>query len=256
MKITRKDFLLLSGVGLLGMAGKKVVSAVTEASSASPAPAGSAPKKRWGMVIDLQKCRQDAGCDACIKACNTAHNIPQFHDPAHEVKWIWDQPFETVFPFERTEYVQQTYAGHPIPLLCNHCGSPACVRVCPTQATWKREDGIVMMDWHRCIGCRYCIAACPYGSRSFNWQDPRPAIATINPDFPTRTKGVVEKCNFCEERLAKGLAPACVGACPEKAMTFGDLEDPNSEARNLLRARFAVQREPELGTSPSVYYLV
>ena len=112
------------------------------------------------------------------------------------------------------------------------------------------------MDWHRCIGCRYCVAACPYGSRSFNWQDPRPAIATVNPDFPTRTKGVVEKCNFCEERLAKGLAPACVGACQEKAMTFGDLEDPDSEARKLLRARFAVQREPELGTSPSVYYLV
>jgi len=255
VKITRKDFLRLSGLGLLGLAGKKAMRAITDASSAIPA--GGAPKKRWAMVIDLQKCRQDAGgCDACVKACNAAHNVPQFHDRAHEVKWIWNQPFETVFPFERTEYVRQTYAGHPIPVLCNHCANPACVRVCPTQATWKRDDGIVMMDWHRCIGCRYCVAACPYGSRSFNWQDPRPAIATINPDFPTRTKGVVEKCNFCEERLAKGLAPACVGACEEKALTFGDLEDPDSEVRKLLRARFAVQREPELGTSPSVYYLV
>jgi molybdopterin-containing oxidoreductase family iron-sulfur binding subunit len=123
-------------------------------------------------------------------------------------------------------------------------------------ATWKREDGIVMMDWHRCIGCRYCVAACPYGSRSFNWQDPRTALATINPDFPTRTKGVVEKCNFCEERLARGEQPACVGACPEKAFIFGNLADPNSEPRQLLRTRFAVQREPELGTGPSVYYLV
>jgi molybdopterin-containing oxidoreductase family iron-sulfur binding subunit len=131
------------------------------------------------------------------------------------------------------------------------------VRVCPTQATWKRdEDGIVMMDWHRCIGCRYCMAACPYGSRSFNWQDPRPAIASFNPDFPTRTKGVVEKCNFCEERLARGKRPACVEACPEKTIVFGDLLDPDSEPRQLLRTRFSLQREPELGTSPSVYYLV
>ncbi len=100
------------------------------------------------------------------------------------------------------------------------------------------------------------MAACPYGSRSFNWQDPRPAIASPNPDFPTRTKGVVEKCNFCEERLARGLRPACVEACQEKAMVFGDLTDPGSEPRKLLRARFALQREPELGTGPSVYYLV
>jgi molybdopterin-containing oxidoreductase family iron-sulfur binding subunit len=143
-----------------------------------------------------------------------------------------------------------------VPLLCNHCADPPCTRVCPTQATWKRDDGIVMMDWHRCIGCRYCVAACPYGSRSFNWEDPRPSISSINPDFPTRTKGVVEKCNFCEERLARGLKPACVDACPQHVFTFGNLADPDSEPRQLLRERFAVQREPELGTGPSVFYLV
>ncbi len=254
MKITRKDFLRLSGLGLLAVAGKKAVRAITEA-----APSATAPKKtkQWGMVIDLAKCRQEAGCVDCIKACNTAHNIPQIPDPAHQVKWIWDQPFETVFPLLKTDYTKQVYTGHPITVMCNHCANPPCVRVCPTQATWKREeDGIVMMDWHRCIGCRYCMAACPYGSRSFNWQDPRPAIASLNPDFPTRTKGVVEKCNFCEERLARGQRPACVEACPEKTMVFGDLMDPDSEPRQLLRTRFALQREPELGTSPSVYYLV
>ena len=123
-------------------------------------------------------------------------------------------------------------------------------------ATWRREDGVVMMDFHRCIGCRYCMAACPYGSRSFNWKDPRPAIAEVNPDFPTRTKGVVEKCDFCEERLAKNLGPLCAEACAEKALVFGNLEQPDSEIRRALRSRFALQRKPELGTGPSVYYLI
>lgn len=257
MKISRKDFLRLSGLSLLAIAGRRVLRTVTgEATANAGSSATLATPPRWGMVIDLQKCRQKDGCTGCIKACNSAHNIPQFRDAAHEVKWVWTQPFETVFPFEQTDYTRQTYQGHPIPLLCNHCANPPCVRVCPTQATWKRSDGIVMMDWHRCIGCRYCLAACPYGSRSFNWQDPRPAIATVNPDFPTRTKGVVEKCNFCEERLAKSQMPACVEGCEEKAIIFGDLQDANSAPRQLLRARFAIQREPELGTGPSVYYLV
>ena len=113
-----------------------------------------------------------------------------------------------------------------------------------------------MMDYHRCIGCRYCMAACPYGSRSFNWVDPRPYIETVNPQYPTRTKGVVEKCNFCAERLADGQLPACVEACPEKALIFGDLHDENSPVRQALRSRYAVQRKPELGTGPSVFYLV
>ncbi len=254
MKITRKDFLRLSGLSLLAVTGKKVVRAVTGSADAQKTVPNA---KRWGMVIDLQKCREKEGCSLCIKACNQAHNIPQFHDQAHEVKWIWKQPYETVFPFAETDYTRQAYTGRPIPLLCNHCTNPPCVRVCPTHATWKREDGIVMMDWHRCIGCRYCMAACPYGSRSFNWQDPRPAIAAINADFPTRTKGVVEKCNFCEERLARNQAPVCVEACKSiGAIAFGDLNDPESEPRRILRSRFAIQREPELGTGPSVYYLV
>jgi len=128
--------------------------------------------------------------------------------------------------------------------------------VCPTAATWKREDGIVMMDWHRCIGCRYCMAACPYGSRSFNFVDPRPYVTNINPEFPTRTKGVVEKCSFCDERLAKGQIPACVESCSEQALTFGDLNDATSELRRVLASRYAIQRRPELGTGPAVYYLI
>jgi molybdopterin-containing oxidoreductase family iron-sulfur binding subunit len=100
------------------------------------------------------------------------------------------------------------------------------------------------------------MAACPYGSRSFNWTDPRPYIANQNPDFPTRTKGVVEKCNFCEERIEKGERPACAKACPQDAMIFGDLHDANSKVRELLRTRYTVRRKPELGTNPQIYYIV
>jgi len=251
MKLTRKQFLQISGLTLIAAAAKKVVRGVV----ISPASTKTKPA-RWGMAIDMGKCRHREGCNGCIKACHSAHNVPQFADPAHEVKWIWKQPFEQVFPFAQTEYTRELNTGHPVLLMCNHCDDPPCVDVCPVEATWRTDDGIVTIDFHRCIGCRYCMAACPYGSRSFNWQDPRPAIANLNPDFPTRTKGVVEKCNFCEERLAKNLAPLCVEACEEHALAFGDLEEPDSEIRKLLRSRFAVQRRPELGTGPSVYYLI
>jgi molybdopterin-containing oxidoreductase family iron-sulfur binding subunit len=113
-----------------------------------------------------------------------------------------------------------------------------------------------MMDWHRCIGCRYCIAACPYGSRSFNWIDPRPYVKHLTSEFPTRSKGVVEKCTFCAERLAQGKPPACVAACEANALLFGDLEDPSSPAREALRSGYTIRRKAELGTMPEVYYIV
>ena len=251
MKTTRKRFLQLSGLSLIAVIAKKLVRGAASVSASE----GSAKTTRWGMAIDLQKCRRKEGCDLCIKACHSAHNVPHFADGRHEIKWVWKQSFEDVFPFAQTQYTRNVFAGVPVLLLCNHCDDPPCEDVCPVGATWKRDDGVVMMDWHRCIGCRYCMAACPYGSRSFNWQDPRPAISAINPDFPTRTKGVVEKCNFCEERLAKKLSPLCVESCEEKALVFGDLEQPDSEIRQVLRSRFALQRKPELGAGPSVYYL-
>jgi molybdopterin-containing oxidoreductase family iron-sulfur binding subunit len=253
MKITRKDFLRLTGFSFLAIGSIRAIRAISSYATSSLVGSGTKPI-RWGMVIDFKKCKTD--CNQCIAACNQAHNIPKITDSAHEIKWIWEQPFKDVFPASATNYGQPDLVSMRVPLMCNHCGNPPCTRVCPTRATWKRDDGIVMMDWHRCIGCRYCVAACPYGSRSFNWQNPRLAIASINQDFPTRTKGVVEKCNFCEERLARGESPACVEACPEKAFIFGNLADPDSEPRRILRSRFAIQREPELGTGPSVYYLV
>jgi len=194
---------------------------------------------RYALAIDLDLC---IGCNACTLACKAEHGT----QPG--VLWCYVVEKE----YGRLPDVTRLF----LPVLCNHCDNPPCVRVCPTQATWKREDGIVMMDFHRCIGCRFCMAACPYGSRSFNWGDPRPYITETNPDFPTRSKGVVEKCNFCVERLARGLIPACVEACKDKALVFGDLEDSSSEVRNILRSHYTIRRKPELGTRPQAHYIV
>jgi molybdopterin-containing oxidoreductase family iron-sulfur binding subunit len=262
MKITRKNFLRLAGGSVLAAGACKLVNAVSDAAQLPTAAHGAknaaassdAIAQRWGMAIDFERCRK--GCTDCIRACNATHNIPQIPDPDREVKWIWEESYEKVFPSQRTDYGRQDLAGSLLLVLCNHCADPPCVRVCPTKATWKRDDGIVMMDYHRCIGCRYCMAACPYGSRSFNWFDPRPYIHPVNPQLPTRTKGVVEKCNFCEERLADGLLPACVEACSEKALIFGNLNDENSAVRQILRKRYSVRRKPELGTGPAIFYLV
>jgi molybdopterin-containing oxidoreductase family iron-sulfur binding subunit len=210
------------------------------------------------MVIDLKKCREAEGdCDDCIKACHQIHNVPDFDNKKDEVKWIWKESFHHAFHGQEHEYLTEEIKHGNTMLLCNHCDNPPCTNVCPTQATWKREeDGIVMMDWHRCIGCRYCVAACPYGSRSFNWRDPRPHIENLHDEYPSRQRGVVEKCTFCEERLAKGQIPACVEACKNNAIIFGDLEDPHSEVREALGEQFSMIRKPELGTKPQVYYLL
>jgi len=254
MKLTRKDFLRIAAGTVVAAGAGRLVHAIGGNDARPPALPAQA-KRRWGMAIDLQKCREEKECDTCIKACHLAHNVPEIPNRAHEVKWIWNERYENVFPFQQNEYARQTFQSS-LTVLCNHCAHPPCVRVCPTQATWKREDGVVMMDYHRCIGCRYCMAACPYGSRSFNYVDPRPHIGKVNPDFPTRAAGVVEKCNFCEERLANGQLPACVEACPRKALIFGDLNDENSPVRHALRGRYSIQRQPELGCGPSIFYLV
>jgi len=257
MGCDRKTFLRVTGLSLAAIASGKAGTADNGPERASGPPvSGDLTAKRWGMVIDLRKCIKKAGCDLCVKACRNCHNIPEIGDRRHEIKWIWKERFKDAFVSERSEYADAAFQELPVVVLCNHCNRPPCVRVCPTQATWKREDGIVMMDYHRCIGCRYCMAACPYGSRSFNWEDPRPGIKELSAEFPTRSAGVVEKCTFCAERLAKGNPPACVQACEPKAMLFGDLEDPGSAVREALRANAAIRRKAELGTAPEVYYIV
>jgi len=256
MEFDRRGLLKVAGLSLLGLIAAPAWYVISRAKlpGKSPAP-GILPEKKWGMVINLKKCWAEDGCTDCIDACHRIHNVPDFGNPKDEIKWIWKVPHGRAFPEHGHEFTEETSTGRPVPVLCNQCDDPPCIKYCPTRATWRREDGIVMMDYHRCIGCRYCMAGCPYGSRSFNWKNPRPFVRKINFDFPTRTKGVVEKCNFCQERLAEGLLPACVEACKEKALIFGDLNDRDSEVRKILRSRKIIQRLPELGTKPKVYYV-
>ena len=256
----RRDFFKLAGLGAVGAAGARAIAYAAGQQalpSAGAAGGGAATGKRWAMVIDVKTLLEKEDMDVLIRACHEAHNVPDIPSEAEAVKWIWTEPYEDTFPAQSHEYVETGLKNKELLVFCNHCDNPPCTRVCPTQATWKREsDGIVMMDWHRCIGCRYCIAACPYGSRSFNWREPKPYIDTVDPSFPHRTRGVVEKCNFCEERLADGKLPACVEACQHGALTFGDLHDEHSNVRQLLRERHALRRKPSLGTLPEVFYLV
>jgi molybdopterin-containing oxidoreductase family iron-sulfur binding subunit len=240
----------------IGVAGGASVRAL----ASSP---GDGSGTRLAMVVDLRKFDKDGAlAKRCIEACHRAHNVPAHTRPKDQIKWIWTEDFETAFHEQELQLVRSDLEGKQTLLLCNHCDNPPCTRVCPTRATWKREeDGLVMMDWHRCIGCRYCVVACPYGSRSFNWVDPRSAHnlddpGELEPTFPTRMRGVVEKCNFCEERLAKGELPACVEACDDDELIFGDLNDEHGKVRAMLEQHFTIRRKPVLGTHPEVYYIV
>jgi len=259
MSTNRRNFLKIAGVTALTLISPTLLlsdraKADLQIPGQDHKPVNGLTAKRWAMAIDAVKCPPD--CTDCITACHAVHNVPNFGNRKDEIKWIWTEPFASVFPAEDHPYSGSALQKLKVPVLCNHCANPPCVRVCPTQATFKRPDGIVMMDYHRCIGCRLCMAGCPYGARSMNFRDPRPFISKIHPDFPTRTKGVVEKCNFCEERLAKGQLPACVLACKEKALVFGDVENPQSDVRKLIEKRFNLRRRAHLGTVPQIYYIL
>lgn len=279
MDSKRRDFLKIAGLtAIAGIAapsafntllkGEALASEHGEAAAAAGGHGAAAAKtgKRYGMVIDVKKFTENPGlADKCVSVCHTIHNVPDFGNKKDEIKWIWVDSFQHVFPDDSSHYKQpEGLNSLPILTLCNHCDNPPCVRACPTQATFRSKDGIVGMDYHRCIGCRFCMAACPYGARSFNWRDPRgkdangqPFIKAENPKFPTRMRGVVEKCNFCTERLAIGQIPACVEAAAQsKALVFGDLNDPNSEISQVLKTTFTIQRKPSAGTHPSLFYII
>ncbi|MFP4445582.1 MAG: sulfate reduction electron transfer complex DsrMKJOP subunit DsrO [Desulfosudaceae bacterium] len=258
MENSRRQFLKVAAVTGAGLAAAPALTSLATAAETKPrtvANPQALTAEHWAMVIDTRKFKYASDLDPIIQACDKVHNIPSFENERHEIKWIWKEGFMHVFPSKENHYLAERLENLSFLVLCNQCGNPPCVRACPTKATFQREDGIVMMDYHRCIGCRFCMAACPYGSRSFNFRDPRPGLEEINIDFPIRMKGVVEKCNFCAERLAEGKMPACVEAS-DGAILFGDLADPRSSVRQALRENFAIRRKPELGTEPSVYYII
>ena len=278
MDSNRRKFLKMAGLGAIaGVAAPSAFNSLLqgEAHASSGGHGHAAPVehgghgdavpsgKQYGLVIDVKKFADNPGLgEQCVKACHTLHNVPDYGNKKDEIKWIWVEKYENAFP-EHSHYKRNAELHKmPIITLCNHCAKPPCVRACPTKATFKNSDGIVMMDFHRCIGCRFCMAACPYGARSFNWRDPRgknqlgkPFLTRINPDFPTRTRGVVEKCNFCAERLARGQKPACVEAAGD-AMVFGDLNNPGDPINKVLSEKFTIQRKPALGTNPSLFYIL
>jgi len=200
----------------------------------------------WGMVFDLRRC---IGCNACAVACKQENSLP------HDVF------FTQTLSEEVGEYPKVTRVY--IPTLCNHCADAPCERVCPTGATYTREDGIVMVDEQVCIGCGSCIVACPYDARTLvEAAQLKEGLFMTGELTPHEKQGIgrfvagtVVKCSFCHERVDAGLQPACVITCPTDARIFGDLDDPNSNVRGLIRERGGRQPLPEKGTEPKVYYI-
>lgn len=217
---------------------------------------------RIGMVIDLEKC---IGCRSCAVACKQ-------HNAQPPGNW-WNRVFTPGSGYHLTAPI----AGmeYFLPVSCQHCDNAPCEKVCPVGATYYSEDRAVLIDFERCIGCRYCMAACPYGVRQFNWESPEKAHKKVeylnNYSYgypkkhykdgrlvytPLRPKGTAEKCTFCVQYRDAGQSPACVRACTGKARVIGDLDDPDSEVSRLIRDRGGFRLLPEKGTKPKVYYLL
>jgi Fe-S-cluster-containing dehydrogenase component len=264
VKLTRRDFLTVAAAA----AGSIVIAEVLTTGPLSPFsnlqqeqveglpveashPETTKGVFHWGMVIDLDKC---IGCGYCQRACSATNDVAP------------DKPWNIVVP-EKTTNGQDFFLSRP----CLHCQDAPCVEVCPVKATYHRDDGLVIMDYERCIGCRYCEVACPYDARKFNWEarsDTNQYIPTWGiAEVPRRARGVIEKCTFCIHRIDAGLkrglmpgrdreaTPACVNICPVQARTFGDLNDPNSVISQLIAANPVFRLREDLGTEASVYYI-
>lgn len=198
------------------------------------------------MAISLERC---IGCHTCASACKMQNNVPMGMQWNRIITEGCDVLDGAVGDFPN---LSRTY----IPLACQHCENAACLKVCPVGATYKDEQGRTQVDYDKCIGCRICMAACPYNARVFNWDEPNrdPNHNYGDKDVQARYKGVVEKCTLCKERTARDEKPMCVICCPTKARIFGDLDDPNSEVSQLVATKNAGQLLPEKGTDPQVYY--
>ncbi len=213
--LDRRSFLKTLGIASAAAAG---IAALPTSVLATPVE----PKVRYGMLIDTRRC---VGCHACSISCRSENEVPL----GHHRSWV-EYIEKGTFP-----NVSQNF----LPRLCNQCSAPQCVSVCPTGATYKRpEDGIVVVDKDICIGCKYCLLACPYDARF------------LNP-----VTGTADKCDFCQHRLAQGLEPACVSTCFNRARIFGDLNDPGSEISRLIATNPVTVLRPEMGTKPNVFYI-
>ena len=221
---------------------------------------GARPNTLWGYGLDLSRC---IGCRRCVYACVRENNQSR-HNP--QVQWIRVLRLkrENLVDLDNSEHyynpdlVPEEHFAY-MPVQCQHCENPPCVKVCPVHATWKEPDGLVVVDYNWCIGCRYCMAACPYKGRVFNWAEPKIPPEELNTSVHylgnrPRLKNVVEKCTFCVQRVRNGRYPACVEACPTGTRKFGNLLDPNSEIRYLIDHKRVFRLKEDLNTEPKFYY--
>ncbi|ROR32167.1 sulfate reduction electron transfer complex DsrMKJOP subunit DsrO [Inmirania thermothiophila] len=237
---TRRDFLRAGGALAAGVLLAPGVFLLGPA-AARPAGEPASSRQRWGLLVDTRRCAD--GCDACVSACREENGWGGRGRPETDPQWI------------RKVRVRDPRSGRSfsLPVMCQHCAHPPCVDVCPTGASMRRADGIVLVDRHRCIGCRYCMMACPYKARSLEHEaveDPRP--------WAPRGKGTVESCTLCVHRVDAGREPACVEACRRTgnaALVFGDLADPASEIARSVRELGGEALRADLGLDPGVRYL-
>jgi molybdopterin-containing oxidoreductase family iron-sulfur binding subunit len=246
--VRRREFIgTVTGVAALAVAPGVVLHRMAAAEPRSQAVTDDV---RWGMLIDSAKCAD--GCEACVTACNLENGLNLQEKPAGESESKWDRQ---VAKWIRTVEVQDNLTGHVsrLPMMCQHCEHPPCVDVCPTGASFKRADGIVMVDRHTCIGCRYCMMACPYKARSFIHE-----VVEVKLTRTPRGKGCVESCNLCVHRRDNGgSSTACADACAAEghdAILFGDLKDPESPLRKALAALPSRQIRADLDLNTGVRY--
>lgn len=233
---------------------------------AKDAKLSSESSRRWVLVVDLDRC---TGCQACVVACHAENNVPVVGDQqaayGRWMHWIIIQRYwEGEYPNVKARFM---------PVMCQQCTEAPCEPVCPVFATYHNEEGLNAQIYNRCIGTRYCGSACPYKARTFNWYQPEfpePLTEQLNPDVTVRTRGIMEKCTFCIQRIRRAeidaqvagrtpadgeIQPACVQTCPPNALIFGDLNDVDSQVSQLARSRRSFRLLPELGTTPGVIYL-
>lgn len=260
--VDRREFLKILGLGgvVVATAGAYQAETFMKMIESEDPLIISGIGTKFGMVIDAGAC---IGCRQCMYACKEENNVPDeplpmswmeifemdIHEPVTELSSV---PPEN----SRRDYTESPKRGKwYLGVNCLHCENPPCVKVCPVGATYVGDNGIVEMNYNKCIGCRNCMAACPYNARQFNWAEPDIPEDRVNPKVPVRQKGVAEKCTFCQHRTKDGLLPKCVEACPVGARHFGDLHDPESPVSRILKEDMSFRLLEEMSTKPKVYYI-
>ena len=218
------------------------------------------PNTLWGYGLDLSRC---IGCRRCVYACAEENNCSRENPQSQWIRVIQLKKGSLINLEESEHYYNPPLVPEKeflyMPVQCQHCENPPCVKVCPVHATWKEPDGLVVVDYNWCIGCRYCITACPYRGRLFNWADPTVPADKWNVSVHylgnrPRMRNVVDKCTFCIQRVRMGRYPACVEACPTGTRKFGNLLDPESEIRYIIDRKRTFRLKEDLGTEPKFYY--